>query len=115
MAAPWRMTGEIVRRIIILGVWLGPSWQAFVIMGSKPRPRMSCVRAKDATEGSTAPTGEGLEEGHDDQQGSGNNTSEGQDDRQGSGHRISADWPALGVGFVLFMLLLGEVGLISLL
>ena len=72
--------------------------------GHQTTASMSCVRAKNAAEGSKAPTGEDFEEGGLALAGEG--AEEEQDDQKDIGNRINGNWFALGVVFVSCMLIL---------
>lgn len=60
--------------------------------GGQVTAKLSCPRADTATEGSVAPTAEGLDEGGGQDQ----ESDDGQNEQQGGGDRISANWLVLG-------------------
>lgn len=68
--------------------------------GDLATAKLSCPRAETATEGSIAPTGEGLDGGN----GQGQEGDDSQNDQQGGGVRINVNWLALGGVLIVTML-----------
>lgn len=78
------------------------SIRSFTTEGSSGiTPQMSCPRADTATEGSIAPTDDGLDSGDDQGQGTG----DGQGDQEDGGDRVNANWLVLGGLLMVIMLI----------